>query len=84
MVYVDDADQMLGLLDNPGQLQSRYMEPRSERVVAAFWNRKVFAKKRQCLESFGVPWCVTEECWYSSPTECSYAMWVNPFRGACK
>ena len=55
MIYMDEADQMLQLLDNPGQLQSRYIEPRSQRVLTAFWNRKVIAKKRQCLESFGVP-----------------------------
>jgi len=52
MIYVDDeADQMLELLDNPGQLHGRYHAPRSQRVLATFWSRKVVDQQRRCQES---------------------------------
>jgi len=51
MIYVDEADQMLELLDNPGQLHGRYTAPTSQRVLATFWSRKVVDQRRRCRES---------------------------------
>lgn len=51
MMYVDDADQLLELLDNPRKLAGRYQAPRSHRVLTTFWSKKVAGEQRHCRDS---------------------------------
>ena len=54
MVYVDSDHQILELLDDTSRLRGRYKAPDSQRVLAAFWSRRVVAQRRRCRESDGV------------------------------
>jgi len=51
MLYVDEADQMLELLDNPRKLADRYQAPLSHRVLTTFWSKKVVGEQRRCRDS---------------------------------
>jgi len=51
MMYVDEADQMLELLDNPRILADLYQAPRSHRVLTTFWSKKVVGEQRRCRDS---------------------------------
>jgi hypothetical protein len=49
MLFVNDTDAMLALLDRPDSLEGRYHEPHSGRVSTLYWARKVRAVKAACL-----------------------------------
>ena len=50
MMYVNDADKMIELLDDPSKLDSRYHAPQSQRVLTRYWTKKVDEEKRRCIE----------------------------------
>lgn len=50
MMYVDDVDEMIELLDNLNRLDSRYQPPQSHKVLTRYWMRKVGDARRRCDE----------------------------------
>lgn len=48
MVYVDGADEMIALLDDPSTLDSLYRPPQSHRVLTRYWTRRVDRERRRC------------------------------------
>jgi hypothetical protein len=48
MIYVNDTAVMLGMIDQPNALKSRYHKPQSGRVSTAYWARKVRHQQEQC------------------------------------
>ena len=49
MMYVDDVNKMIELLDDSSKLVSRYQAPRSDRVLTRYWTRKVDEERRLCV-----------------------------------
>ena len=50
MMYVNDADKMIELLDDPSKLDSRYHAPQSQQMLTRYWTKEVDKEKRRCIE----------------------------------